>query len=339
MAAMASLVGGGAVAGVRMNSMEAKNKAAGRMGAIGGDSRAVVVARAAAAQHVSCARRISSVAPLTVSRSARSSSSSRGGGGVRVAASAEAQTASQNAYNKAMEEYSKTPFEYRHELGLYYHSILPNLIVGTQPLNANDIDRLHDVEGVTCIFDSQQDKDKAYWGVSADDIKWRIGERHMLLSRHPVPDFDADGLRTGMPSAVAALDKHLRDGHTVYCHCTAGMGRSPGVAIGYLFWCHDFPSLDAAYDFLTSKRPCGPKKESIRLATVDMLKAHGGGGNGGHLPGHQVDSNSPEGTTLSNEERRNIKNRLRRSVGDGDDLCDVGPMLEIKKFLGFNTEC
>ena len=72
-------------------------------------------------------------------------------------------------------------------------------------------------------------------------------------------DFDADSLRVGLPKAVASMDKALREGHVVYCHCTAGMGRSPGVAIAYLYWCLNFESLDQAYDFLTSKRPCGPK--------------------------------------------------------------------------------
>ena len=74
----------------------------------------------------------------------------------RTAATAPAgEGVGQDAYNKAMAEYSKTPFEYRHELGLYYHFILPNLIVGTQPQTREDIDRLKDVEGVTCMFDTQ----------------------------------------------------------------------------------------------------------------------------------------------------------------------------------------
>ena len=65
----------------------------------------------------------------------------------------------------------------------------------------------------------------------------------MLLARHAFPDFCADGLRKGLPEAAAALDHHLREGHVVYCHCTAGMGRSPGVAIGYLYWFLDFANL------------------------------------------------------------------------------------------------
>ena len=163
----------------------------------------------------------------------------------RTAATAPAgEGVGQDAYNKAMAEYSKTPFEYRHELGLYYHFILPNLIVGTQPQTREDIDRLKDVEGVTCMFDTQQDKDKDHWGVDFGAIKDQMNKRGVLHVHKPFVDFNADSLRLGLPSAVAQMDKVLREGHTVYCHCTAGMGRSPGVAIGYLYWCLNFDNLD-----------------------------------------------------------------------------------------------
>lgn len=44
--------------------------------------------------------------------------SSRGGGARRAVVMASSEQESQDAYNKAMAEYSKTPFEYRHDLGL-----------------------------------------------------------------------------------------------------------------------------------------------------------------------------------------------------------------------------
>ncbi len=53
-------------------------------------------------------------------------------------------------------------------------------------------------------------------------------------------------------------------------HCTAGLGRAPGVIIAYLYWFYEFTSLHEAYDYLTSIRPCGPKKEAIRGATHDL---------------------------------------------------------------------
>ena len=252
----------------------------------------------------------------------------------RTAATAPAgEGVGQDAYNKAMAEYSKTPFEYRHELGLYYHFILPNLIVGTQPQTREDIDRLKDVEGVTCMFDTQQDKDKDHWGVDFGAIKDQMNKRGVLHVHKPFVDFNADSLRLGLPSAVAQMDKVLREGHTVYCHCTAGMGRSPGVAIGYLYWCLNFDNLDQAYDFLTSKRPCGPKKESIRAATIDMLRA-----GEGNLPDEHnglVHSEDPEGTAIDEYQRWDIVTKLRRSVGDDPMTCVLSPLGQAKKMLGF----
>jgi protein-tyrosine phosphatase len=56
----------------------------------------------------------------------------------------------------------------------------------------------------------------------------------------------------------------------VYVHCTAGLGRAPGTIIAYLYWFQGL-QLHAAYDYLTSIRPCGPKKDAVRGATHDLM--------------------------------------------------------------------
>ena len=221
----------------------------------------------------------------------------------------------------------------REPLATDYHEILPNLIVGTQPTTQGDIDRLRDVEGVTCMFDTQQDKDKEYWNVDAGAIRWQMEQRDVKHVHMPFVDFNADSLREGLPRAVAAMDKALRDGHKVYCHCTAGMGRSPGVAIAYLYWCLDFENLDQAYDFLTSRRPCGPKKESIRAATVDMLAAHGES-----MPTELVHSEDPQGAVITSRERWEIVKKLRRSYGDDPEECLLNPIGAAKKMFGLPTD-
>ena len=179
------------------------------------------------------------------------------------------------------------------------------------------------------MFDTQQFKDKEHWNVDFGAIKWQMDQRGVRHEHHPFVDFSADSLREGLPKAVAAMDKVLREGHVVYCHCTAGMGRSPGVAIAYLYWCLNFDDLDQAYDFLTSKRPCGPKKESIRAATVDMLAAHGES-----MPNQMVDSAEPAGTKITEEERWDIVTKLRRSYGDDPEECLLSPIGTAKKIFG-----
>ncbi len=57
-----------------------------------------------------------------------------------------------------------------------------------------------------------------------------------------------------------------------------------------------------AYDHLTSIRPCGPKRESIRGATFDVLRG-GTGENLIHLPPNAFDN-------VSREERAEIQRRI-----------------------------
>ncbi|KAL4305003.1 hypothetical protein AHAS_Ahas16G0034800 [Arachis hypogaea] len=49
-------------------------------------------------------------------------------------------------------------------------------------------------------------------------------------------DFDPNSLRNILPKAVSSLEWAISKGKgRVYVHCTAGLGRAPGVTIAYLF--------------------------------------------------------------------------------------------------------
>jgi hypothetical protein len=58
-------------------------------------------------------------------------------------------------------------------------------------------------------------------------------------------------------AAVREQERSRAMGKKVYVHCTAGLGRSPAVAIASLYWFTDM-QLDEAYAYLTGIRPCGP---------------------------------------------------------------------------------
>ncbi|XP_028782278.1 phosphoglucan phosphatase LSF2, chloroplastic isoform X2 [Neltuma alba] len=93
-----------------------------------------------------------------------------------------------------------------------------------------------------------------------------------LVSTSQAIDFDPNSLRNELPKAVSSLEWAVSEGKgRVYVHCTAGLGRAPAVAIAYLFWFCDM-NLNAAYDMLTAKRPCGPNIRAIRGATYDLAK-------------------------------------------------------------------
>ncbi|KAG2451020.1 hypothetical protein HYH02_004290 [Chlamydomonas schloesseri] len=182
------------------------------------------------------------------------------------------------------------PYEYHWDRGLYYHEIIPNLICGTQPRNAGEVDTLFENEGITHILNLQEDKDMHYWGVKIEDIRRACSKHSINHMRRPAKDFDKGSLRKAIPGAVHTLAGAMASGGRVYVHCTAGLGRAPGVCIAYLYWFTDM-QLDEAYTHLTTIRPCGPKRDAIRGATYDVLVGSGAP----HGGAQQHNSNSSNG--------------------------------------------
>ncbi|KAL0303957.1 UNVERIFIED_CONTAM: Phosphoglucan phosphatase LSF2, chloroplastic [Sesamum radiatum] len=153
-----------------------------------------------------------------------------------------------------------------------YTLITEDLIVGSQPQKAEDINHLKMELNVGYILNLQQDRDVEYWGIDLNSIITRCGELGIHHMRRPARDFDPDSLRSGLPRAVSSLEWAISEGNgRVYVHCTAGLGRAPAVVIAYMFWFCDM-NLNKAYNALTSKRPCGPNKRAIRGATYDLAK-------------------------------------------------------------------
>ncbi|KAJ4844326.1 hypothetical protein Tsubulata_021204 [Turnera subulata] len=131
---------------------------------------------------------------------------------------------------------------------------------------------------------------------------------HFSWSCFDARDFDPDSLRSILPQAVSSLEWAVSDGKgRVYVHCTAGLGRAPAVAIAYMFWFCSM-NLNTAYETLTSKRPCGPNKRSIRGATYDLAK---------NDPGKEPFESLPEYAfeDIADWERNLIQDRVRSLRG------------------------
>ena len=79
----------------------------------------------------------------------------------------------------------------------------------------------------------------------------------------PVRDFDPDDLRRNLPRCIEMLDELLRQGHTVYMHCSMGINRSPSVVIAYLHWVQGW-DLERAAEHVLERRSCDPYLEAIR---------------------------------------------------------------------------
>ncbi|MCO5584705.1 hypothetical protein L7F22_038637 [Adiantum nelumboides] len=180
-------------------------------------------------------------------------------------------------YSSTMTHAMGAVLTYRHELGMNYNFVLPDLIVGSCLQTPSDVDRLKEV-GVKTVFCLQQDPDIEYFGVDICAIQERAKEiggiEHI---RAQIRDFDPFDLRQRLPAVVAILNRAVqRNKGITYIHCTAGLGRAPAVALAYMYWLLGYELLKAN-EMLLSVRPCFPKLEAIRNATCDLgLQLTGG---------------------------------------------------------------
>ena len=150
-----------------------------------------------------------------------------------------------------------------------YSQVLPEVYVGSCPESLEDIDRLQRKLGVTAVLNLQTDEDLDRLGCDWPRLRAHYRQLHVRVRRVPIRDFDEDDLRKRLPQCVQALGELLRENHTVYVHCTAGMGRAPSVAIAYLNWVQQY-ELDRAVHLVANSRPCSPNLEAIRLAGEDV---------------------------------------------------------------------
>ncbi|KAK2969482.1 hypothetical protein RJ640_022196, partial [Escallonia rubra] len=174
-------------------------------------------------------------------------------------------------YSTNMTEAMGAVLTYRHELGMNYNFIRPDIIVGSCLQTPEDVEKLRSI-GVKTIFCLQQDSDLEYFGVDISAIrKYAATFDDIQHLRAEIRDFDAFDLRMRLPAVVSILHKAINcNGGVTYIHCTAGLGRAPAVALAYMFWIQGY-KLSEAHSLLLSKRPCFPKLDAIKSATADIL--------------------------------------------------------------------
>lgn len=151
---------------------------------------------------------------------------------------------------------------------IHYNTILDDIFVGTYPQDSDDIAELREVLGITAILNLQTDSDMQAWGLDWAHVSGYYKQYDIDLARVPIVDFDPVDLRKELANGVDALDTLVEQGHCVYVHCTAGIGRAPAVVIAWLAWYRDW-QLDEAISFVKQRRVCSPAVEAIREATRD----------------------------------------------------------------------
>lgn len=146
-----------------------------------------------------------------------------------------------------------------------WNRITHNLFVGSSLREASEIEELRS-QGITAIFSLQTEEDIGEHGLQWEKkaaLAAGLGFRNV-----PVKDFDTAELQRKLPECVLALDEMLRAGHTVYLHCTAGVSRSPTVAVAYMHRCLAWP-LEQALLCVQEARNCSPNADAIRGIWTD----------------------------------------------------------------------
>jgi protein-tyrosine phosphatase len=118
----------------------------------------------------------------------------------------------------------------------------PHLFVGAAPLAENDFHQLKAL-GVTAILSLQTEEDGQEGAIDHERIA--ASEVGLSFTNLPVTDFDRLDLLWKLPKCVAAIERMVAAGDTLYLHCTAGVNRSPTVAVAYLHQCLQWPLEEA----------------------------------------------------------------------------------------------
>ena len=147
-------------------------------------------------------------------------------------------------------------------VGMKCDSVTERLLVGPDLREGADFQQLIALK-VTAILSLQTEDDLRN---RETDWEEKSATRAGLVYRNvPVTDFNPADLQLHLPEGVAVLRQLLREGHTVYVHCTAGVIRSPTVVVAYLHWCEGW-ELQKAMQHLKNIRNCSPNAQAIRQA-------------------------------------------------------------------------
>jgi len=149
---------------------------------------------------------------------------------------------------------------------LNWGEVTPSIVIGSCPMTAADIGRIHSRARVSALLSLQHDDCLAYWNIDYAAMRATARELDLVLARCPIRDFDVADMRRRLPQAVMALADLIGSGHRTYVHCTAGMGRAPLTVLGYLTLVENYTAEDAICLILAGRPHAVPAWEALHGA-------------------------------------------------------------------------
>ena len=143
--------------------------------------------------------------------------------------------------------------------------VLRELFVGSHPQTIDDIERLRRL-AVTAVLNLQTDEDMASVGLVWQPLEEHYKTAALHLVRLPVKEEQTE-MAAKFSLCVSTLNELLSsENHTVYLHCTAGIARSPTVAIGHLHWSLGWEWDEAIARLKQVRGKCSPHLDALRLS-------------------------------------------------------------------------
>jgi protein-tyrosine phosphatase len=152
--------------------------------------------------------------------------------------------------------------------------ILPNLYIGAAPRSEGDVAGLKSILDISAVLSLQTERDLDVLDLFWDDLSEWYDTLGIATRRLPIEDFSPEALIDRIDEAIVALEMLLEAGHTVYMHCTAGVNRSPTVAVAYLNQVERMP-LEDALELVVQQRPQADPYEEVLTYLREGHRRHG----------------------------------------------------------------
>jgi hypothetical protein len=154
-----------------------------------------------------------------------------------------------------------------------WNEIRGDLLIGSCPWGRESLAFLRRLR-VTAVLSLQHAECHRELGIDPAALGAAGAELGLVMIQRPMRDFDPPDQMRRLPGAVRALHELLKARHRVYLHCTAGINRSPLVALGQLSFVEGL-SPEAAIAEIQRRRPrAAPSWEAYWGCQRALVETH-----------------------------------------------------------------